>query len=242
MNARGSETAYFNDADSAERAVRELEAAGINRSDIHVSSQESHGGGFLDGLKRFFTGEAEHESYAGGTLVTVYDDRGLARPILTRYDARFEADGSIQTPSGSTTGTSAVASDERTLKLREERLMVDKQTVKEGEVRLGKDVVTEQQSIDVPVTREEVHVTRRPVAEGEYVGDAGAIGEDEDISVPVMREEVSVDKRTVVTDEIGLEKRQIHETETVGGTVRKERAHLETDGNVAADLLDDRTR
>jgi uncharacterized protein (TIGR02271 family) len=57
-----------------------------------------------------------------------------------------------------------------------------------------------------------------------------------------MREEVSVDKRTVVTDEIGLEKRQIHETETVGGTVRKERAHLETDGNVVAESLDDRTR
>jgi uncharacterized protein (TIGR02271 family) len=56
-----------------------------------------------------------------------------------------------------------------------------------------------------------------------------------------MRDEVSVDKRTVVTDEIGLEKRQTQDTETVGGTVRKERARLETDGNLGSQL-DDLTR
>jgi uncharacterized protein (TIGR02271 family) len=242
MNASGSETAYIHDADSARQAVLDLEAAGIDRSDIHVSTHSSGGGGFLEGIKRFFSGEAEHDSYAGGTIVTVNDDRGLARPILAKYDARFEADASTSgTVTGASYGTTADTTDERTLKLREERLLVDKQTVKQGEVHLGKDVVTETQSVDVPVTREEVLVTRRPVAEGEYGGVVGEIGDGEEISVPVMREEVSVDKRTVVTGEVGLEKQRIQETETVGGTVRKERARLETDGNVGGSI-DDRAR
>jgi stress response protein YsnF len=168
MNAGGTETAYFHDADSAQQAIEELEAAGIARSDIHVSSHASGGGGFLDSIKRFFSGETNHDAYAGGTIVTVNDDRGLARPILTRYDARFEGDTSgTGTTTGygtTTTATSGAAydtTDDRTLKLREERLSVDKQTVKQGEVHLGKDVVTETQTIDVPVTREEVYVTRR---------------------------------------------------------------------------------
>ena len=68
-------------------------------------------------------------------------------------------------------------------------------------MRIGKDVVEEQRTVDVPVTREEVFIERRPVERHE--ADAGTIGDsNETIRVPVHEEKVSIDKRAVVTEEI----------------------------------------
>lgn len=46
---------------------------------------------------------------------------------------------------------------------REERLTVDKETEQIGSVRVGKRVVEETQSVDVPVKREELVIERRSV-------------------------------------------------------------------------------
>ena len=57
--------------------------------------------------------------------------------------------------------------DAQRLKLREEQLRVQKQPVETGEARLRKDVVSEQQSMDVPVTREDEGVG---LCVGAYLG------------------------------------------------------------------------
>jgi len=225
-------TAYFRDHATAEDAAADLEAAGISSSDIELHNQHSGGGGFLDGLKRFFGGE-QSDAYGAGTLLTVVGSRAIAEPILRRYDARIGTEGSyVDSSMGGGSAVSGVDTA-RTMKLREERLTVDKQAVQAGEVRLGKEVVTERQSIDVPVAHEEVFVSRRAVRDGEY-SDGGEIGDDSEIAVPVMREEVSVDKHAVVTEEVGLAKQTVQETKTVGGTVLKERATVE--GEIAGQV------
>ena len=58
------------------------------------------------------------------------------------------------------------------------------------------------------------------------------IGEGETIRVPVREEEVTVEKRPVVTEEISIGKRPVQETEQVSGTVRREEARIEREGNV----------
>jgi uncharacterized protein (TIGR02271 family) len=125
---------------------------------------------------------------------------------------------------------------ERTVQLREEELQPRKESVETGRVRVDKDVVEEQQTLDVPVTREEVTIERRPV--DRQVADVG-IGEDsETIRVPVREDQVSVDKRAVVTEEINVGRRQVQETQQVSGTVRREEARIEPEGDV--DLKQDR--
>lgn len=52
--------------------------------------------------------------------------------------------------------------EKRRLRLRAEQLQAYKRPVKTGEVCLGKEVVAEQQTLDVPVTHEEVNIERRP--------------------------------------------------------------------------------
>ncbi len=97
------------------------------------------------------------------------------------------------------------------------------------QVQIRKDVVEEQRTIDVPVTREEAVVERRPVEP--RPADA-PVGEGETIRVPLRGEHAEVEKRPVVTEEIEVGKRQVQDTERVSGTVRREEARVEREGDV----------
>ena len=95
------------------------------------------------------------------------------------------------------------------MQLREEKLRVGKQVVQTGEVGLHKEVVSEQQTVDVPVTHEEVIIERRP---GSGQPSDTPIGEEETYRIPVCEEQVSVQKQPVVREEITLSKRQVQDT------------------------------
>jgi len=97
------------------------------------------------------------------------------------------------------------------------------------EVGLRKGVVSEQQTIDVPVTHEEVVSERRS---GSGQPSATPIGEGETYRVPVREEQVSVQKQPVVREEITLGKRQVQDTQQVSETVRREEAHIEREGDL----------
>ncbi|MBB4823464.1 uncharacterized protein (TIGR02271 family) [Sporosarcina luteola] len=128
--------------------------------------------------------------------------------------------------------TNGLGTEEERMKLREERLQVDKRPIETGEVSLEKDIVTEEQSVDVPVMREEVYVERRPVTDSDVVEDINMAREDETIRIPVTEERLEVTKKPVVTEEIVVGKRQVEDVETVSDTVKREEAHLEQDGDV----------
>lgn len=119
--------------------------------------------------------------------------------------------------------------EEKAIHLREEQLNVDKEEVKTGEVKIRKEVVEEQEKLNIPVKHEEVYVERRSVSRDELGADP--IEDDETIRVPVYEEQVEVTKKPVVTDEIVIGKRTVEETQQVADTVKKEKAHIEQDGN-----------
>jgi len=184
---------------------------------------------------RYYEGEAK----AGRTLVTVragsrYDE---AQRILRghgAYDVESEHAGrAAATTTQSSTGAARGTPDRDTVQLREEELVARKERVETGRVELGKDVVEEQRTLDVPVTREEVTVERRPVDRrpaDKPIGDDG-----QSISVPVHEEQVDVDKRAVVYEEVGVAKRQVQDTERVSATVRREEARIDREGDVRLD-------
>lgn len=127
--------------------------------------------------------------------------------------------------------------EEKRLRLHEEKLNVDKQEVKTGEVNIGKHVVEEEQTVEVPVTREEVEIERRPVHDETA---AGVVFEDEDsIHIPVREERIEVTKRPIVNEEIVVHKREVEDTETVSETVRREEADIDRTDNHLNDLEGD---
>ncbi len=114
--------------------------------------------------------------------------------------------------------------------LREEQLNVEKQRVQTGEVRIDKEVVTEQQHIDVPVSREEVVIEHLPASEAKSADTP--IGQGETIRIPVSEEQVNVTKQTVETGEIGVKKHEVQSEQRVSGTVRREEPRIEKSGDV----------
>lgn len=118
--------------------------------------------------------------------------------------------------------------ERRSMKLREEKLDVDKERVQSGEVKLRKEVIEENKSIDVPVTHEEVVIERHSVNDGRTDGD---IGENETVRIPVSEERVEVNKRPVVTGEVEVRKERVQDTEHIRDTVKKEQAYVDQDGD-----------
>ncbi len=206
------------------------------------TGEETTNGNITDDLVRIGMSEEDARYYqreyeAGRSIVAVTDGSSLqeATTILARNGAygakRPSAQATDYGSTGSTSARNTRANPEEghRLQLREEQLQVYKRSVQTGEVRLGKEIVTEQKTIDIPVTHEEVVIERRP-ASGQ-VSDT-PIGEEETIRIPVSEEQVNISKQTVETGEVALGKRKVQEAQQVSDTVHREEAPIEREGNV----------
>ncbi|MCG7466699.1 PRC and DUF2382 domain-containing protein [Corynebacterium sp. ACRPE] len=111
----------------------------------------------------------------------------------------------------------------------EEQLNVNKERVATGEARLRKYVVTDTESVEVPVEREEVRVERTPINAEDAKNYNGSIsGDSEEASVTLHEERVNVNKETVPVEKINLKKDTVRDTETHTEEMRKEQ--IDTDG------------
>lgn len=206
------------------------------------------GAGVPEHEATYYQGEFEQ----GRTIVTVQADGRAdeASAILRRrgaYDMSTRGSVGGATTSGSAPTTRAATSSAPapstptrasgqssmhagdTIELKEEKLNVEKRPVETGEVRVRKEVHTENKSIDVPVQHEEIVIERTP-AHGRATGDT--IREGEEIRIPVREEKVNVTKDSVVTEEVKVGKRVVQDVEHVSGNVRKEEIRVEKSGDV----------
>jgi uncharacterized protein (TIGR02271 family) len=124
---------------------------------------------------------------------------------------------------------------EKTIGLREERLNVDKEQVKAGEVKVSKHVEEERASIDVPVKEEEVYVERRKVDDPHRASAGDVMKDGEEVVVPVSEEKVHVNKDQVVAEEVAIGKRDKERTEHVEETLKKEKVDIDKGGKVVVD-------
>jgi stress response protein YsnF len=150
-------------------------------------------------IKDFFTGESHNDSdygydydesvsamnwdrnranyyyqgvNAGGALVSVSGTRAQeARRILQNAGGDLRETGFEGFSSGWNTNMNTDTTPERRIQLRGEILRTYKERVQRGEVRLRKDVITENQSVQVPVTREELVVERGPASGEAHAGE-----------------------------------------------------------------------
>lgn len=111
----------------------------------------------------------------------------------------------------------------------EERLNVGTEQVEAGRVRLRKYVTTENQQINVPVTKEKLVIDRQPVEGGRVV--EGGIDRNQQVvdeEITLREERPVVSKETVETERVNIGKQQVTETQAVQGEVAKE--HVEVEG------------
>jgi uncharacterized protein (TIGR02271 family) len=119
---------------------------------------------------------------------------------------------------------------ELSLPLAREELDVVKREREAGQVRITKEVVTEEQELSVPVRRERVRVERRDVGESRPAMSASF--KDETIVVPLREEQVEVEKRARVSEEVVVHKDAVEEQRRVAETVRREQVDVRAEGDV----------
>jgi uncharacterized protein (TIGR02271 family) len=250
----------FQDNDAAERAIQQLSAAGFDKKKIGVAvAQSSKTGGFADRLRSMFS-PGERDAYAGrdafDTLEYMcvppgerasYEDALRSGAILVSVESegprRTEAQRIIDQAGGLSADRLKISSsaaqrtghtsgeEQHRIALIGEALNIHKERVERGAVRLGKDVVTEKQTVQVPVSREEVVINRRSPTNAEQPARTN-FGEDQEIRIPVSEERVQVEKRPVVREEVGVGKRKIEDTKQVSADVRHEELKVESEGDV----------
>jgi uncharacterized protein (TIGR02271 family) len=110
----------------------------------------------------------------------------------------------------------------------EEHLRVGTEQVEAGRARLRKYVVTEQQSVQVPVSHEEVRVQREPITDANR-GDAmsGAAITEEEHEVVLHAERPVVDTEAVPVERVRLGTETVTEQQTVTGDVRREQIEVD---------------
>ncbi|KIL76937.1 YsnF/AvaK domain-containing protein [Bacillus badius] len=155
---------------------------------------------------------------------------GASDHMADGYVEGVQAD---RAPELDTTNLSDDLNDEQRIRLREERLEVDKERVQKGEVYVEKDIVEEPRTVDVNVERDEVYVERRAVDEVAAARDTSPIVDDDHtIRIPITEEHVEVTKRPVVSEELVIGKRKVQDTETVSDTIKREEAHIAKEGDI----------
>lgn len=122
-----------------------------------------------------------------------------------------------------------------------EELQVGKQTSEAGRVRLRKYVTTEQQTVSVPVSHEEVRLEREPINDanrGEAV--SGPDISEEEHEVILHKEEPVVGTTTTPVERVRLDTQEVTEQERVSGEVREE--HIDVDKDGKTQIADDDRR
>lgn len=118
----------------------------------------------------------------------------------------------------------------------EEELIATKHAREAGEVTIEKDVVTEERTINVPVTEERVRVNWRTPVEGAAPDETAF--EEGSFEVPIRTEEVEVSKVAHKTGEVEVTKDKVQRTEQVSGTVRREEVHVDDPSGMSSDIAD----
>jgi uncharacterized protein (TIGR02271 family) len=192
---------------------------GYDAGDLHGSFQKME---IPEEHSKYFTHRLENSGQ--GTVVTVRAGDRLteAEDILEQNGADL---GDESAKYDYAKNQKEPVAGQQQLQLLGEVLRVHKDRVNLGEVRLRKEVITETQTIEVPVTREEL-VLERVAVDGQTTA-SGQIGDNAEIRIPLSEERASLDKSTVVREQVSVGKRSIENVKNLTGDVQHEELVVE---------------
>jgi uncharacterized protein (TIGR02271 family) len=126
--------------------------------------------------------------------------------------------------------------DHQSLKLYEERLIVDKHKQKTGEVSIGKRVETETARVAVPVEKERVVIDRTTPTQGAAV-DSNSVdfGNQEAVRMEVYEETPDIHKEAFVREQVNVKKVVEKDTVNAEEQIRREELDLDTQGRSVVD-------
>ncbi len=163
----------------------------------------------------------------GATSAIVDDDSYAQTATVAETTTTTRARQTTPPPAPRQAQATAKGDDTINVPVFEEELIVGKRQEQIGDVRLHKDVVTEQATASVNLRHEEVTVERVPFTGQANQADIQNAFQGQDIDMVVMGEEAVVGKQLHETEEVRLHKQATDEQRQVSDTVRKERVVVE---------------
>ena len=149
----------------------------------------------------------------------IYDIPGAKAPVVADVDEDIRNRTDI--------------TDTDKIRLYEERLMVNKQRAKAGEVAIGKRVETETAEVAVPVERERIVIERSDATTGTPVTPGTAnFNSGEVARVDVYEETADIEKQAFVREEVKVRKEVETETVQASETIRREELEVDAEGDV----------
>ncbi len=116
------------------------------------------------------------------------------------------------------------------IKLYQERLVVDKERDKVGEVTIGKHVATDTASLSVPVEKERVVIERHQTDDSTAVNPNSVDFDNNQVArMDVYEESAEIEKQAFVREEIGVRKEIEQDTVEARETIRREELKVEGD-------------
>jgi uncharacterized protein (TIGR02271 family) len=115
--------------------------------------------------------------------------------------------------------------------LRQEQLDIIKKRIPSNDVRIFKEIITEEKTVTVPLVREELVVQSTPA------GESGQ--KPETIRIPVREERLKISKEPVHINDVSVLKNNIRETRLINATLKKEVADVEVSGDVKVTTTDE---
>jgi uncharacterized protein (TIGR02271 family) len=143
---------------------------------------------------------------------------GVGQPLAASTEANLASSAEFGRP--------ATDRNPQRIQLYGEVLRVHRERLQQGEVRVRKEIVTEYQTIEVPITREELVLERIPVT-GETTAAGVRLGESEEVRIPLSGDRISIEKEPVVREEVLLGKREVSDVESREEPVRHEELRVE---------------
>ena len=192
-----------------------------------VQSTDAEGNVQLSVYKDDLAGERYDNPPTGGATSGMMDDDSYAQTAMVDETTTTTTRARQTTPAPRQSQATTRADDTINVPVYEEELTVGKRQEQIGDVRLHKEVVTEQESVPVTLRHEEVTVERVPFTGQASQADLQNAFKNEDIDVPVMGEEAVIGKQLHETEEVRLHKQATQTQEQVTDTVRKERVVVE---------------
>ncbi|MGB6193011.1 MAG: YsnF/AvaK domain-containing protein [Terracidiphilus sp.] len=243
-------TAY-DSADKAKNAVRVLQDAGYNASDLSIIDRTALQGNESDrvGLWRRLFGENvwDHEAAVygdtiekgGALLVARVPDDQVARTMVlldvhkpidihdaaARMGEQVPAQARAQVAATPPPAAKVEAKDSETLRLAEEQLNIDKRLLQTGTTRIRRFVT--ERPIEQKVTLHEEHaeVVRKAITNPSSIADVD--WSDKSYEITETAEQAVVNKTARVVEEVILRKTGSDRVETVKDTVRRQQIEVE---------------
>jgi uncharacterized protein (TIGR02271 family) len=158
----------------------------------------------------------------------IYD---TAPPTSNRAATTVTSESTVASTQAQAVTESHIPAKTENIKLYEERLVVDKERNKTGEVAIGKRVIRETAELSVPVEKERIIVERNNV--GKTVNPVevnfreGAVDR-----IDLYEESANIDKQAFVREEVKIRKEVDRDTIQATESVRREKLEVRANGDV----------